>query len=198
MTDCFALLNEPRRPWLDSEQLKTKFHAVSAACHPDHFPASSEAQRRELNQRFAEINAAFRCLNDLKDRLQHLLELEAGAKPKDVQRLPPGTMDLFMEVGQKCRDTDAFLAERARVHSPMLKVKLLARGFEWTEQLQNLQGTINQKRNALEAELRQLNTSWETAPPPGAAGRGAALPLERIEHLYRSVSYMDRWTEQIQ
>jgi hypothetical protein len=35
MNDCFALLNEPRRPWLDSEALKQRFVSLSAELHPD-------------------------------------------------------------------------------------------------------------------------------------------------------------------
>ena len=35
MADYFALLDEPRRPWLDPEELKAKFHALTATVHPD-------------------------------------------------------------------------------------------------------------------------------------------------------------------
>ncbi|HWN95683.1 MAG TPA: hypothetical protein VNT99_11665 [Methylomirabilota bacterium] len=35
MTDAFALLKEPRRPWLDAEALKQKFLPLSAKVHPD-------------------------------------------------------------------------------------------------------------------------------------------------------------------
>jgi hypothetical protein len=35
MTDCFDLLGEPRRPWLDAEALKSRFLLLSAEAHPD-------------------------------------------------------------------------------------------------------------------------------------------------------------------
>jgi len=35
MTDYFALLDEPRRPWLDVSSLKQKFLARSSEVHPD-------------------------------------------------------------------------------------------------------------------------------------------------------------------
>ena len=35
MTDCFALLGEPRCPWLDAEALKSRFLVLSAEAHPD-------------------------------------------------------------------------------------------------------------------------------------------------------------------
>jgi hypothetical protein len=115
-----------------------------------------------------------------------------------VQRIPPGTMDLFMEVGQRCRDVDAFLAERAKVTSPLLKVGMFQKSMDWTETLASLQHRVNAKRDDLLAELKTMNAVWETAPPIGSPERAAALPLERLEQLYRVLSYVSRWTEQIQ
>jgi hypothetical protein len=43
-----------------------------------------------------------------QERLLHLLELELGSRPRDVQRIPSGTMDLFVEVGQVCHEVDRF------------------------------------------------------------------------------------------
>lgn len=198
MTDYFALLREPHRPWLDAEALKKDFLVLSSAVHPDRFHNAPESERSEAGQRYAELNTAYQCLRDPKDRLQHLLTLELGAKPKDVQRIPPGTMELFMEVGQTCRDADAFQAERAKVTSPMLKVQLFQRGLEWTDQLTALQKKINARRDELQAELQSLNTIWDSAPPIGSPHRTASLPLERLEQIYRALSYVSRWTEQIQ
>ena len=123
MSDAFALLNEPRRPWLDAEALKQKVLPLSSAVHPDRFHSAPEAERQQATTRYTELNAAYNTLREPKERLLHLLELEA-AKPKDVQRIPPGTMDLFVEVGQLCRDVDAFIVEQAKVTSPLLKVQM--------------------------------------------------------------------------
>src|SRR5260221_13341315 len=109
MKDYFALLTEPRRPWLDLEQLKAEFLALSAEAHPDRVHQASDAEKGSANQRFAELNAAYNCLREAKSRLQHLLELELGSRPKEVQEIAPETMDLFMEVGQLCREVDRFI-----------------------------------------------------------------------------------------
>lgn len=198
MTDAFALLNEPRRPWLDAEALKQKFLALSSEVHPDRVHSATDAEKQAANARYAELNAAHNTLREPRDRLLHLLELELGAKPRDVQRIPPGTMDLFVEVGQLCRDVDAFLASRGNVTSPLLKVKLFEQGMEWTDKLQALQQHINAKRDELAAELQQMNAAWEPGPPAGSPQRAAALPLERLEQIYRVFSYVARWTEQVQ
>jgi hypothetical protein len=107
-------------------------------------------------------------------------------------------MDLFVEVGQSCRDIDAFVAERARVTSPLLKVQMFQRTSEWTDRLNELQQNVNLMRDGLVGELQTMNRAWESAPDPGSPGRPAALPLERLEQIYRVFSYVSRWTEQIQ
>ncbi len=119
MPDAFALLDEPRRPWLDAEALKEKFLPLSSAVHPDRTHNAPDAEKQMTTERYAELNAAYTTLREPRNRLLHLLELETGAKPSDIQRIPPGTMDLFVEVGQLCRDIDAFMSERAKVTSPL-------------------------------------------------------------------------------
>jgi len=198
MTDNFALLNEPRLPWLDPESLKQKFFPLSAPFHPDRVHGGTDAEKLSANQRYAELNAAYNYLREPKERLLHLIELELGKKPSDIQKIPPGTMDLFVEVGQTCRDADTFLDEKSKVTSPLLKVQLFERGQEWTDKLNALQQKINAKRETLSAELRDLNSVWEMAPAVGSPERVAVLPLERLEQIYRVFSYIARWSEQIQ
>lgn len=198
MTDAFALLAEPRHPWLDADALKARFLPLATAVHPDRVHGASEAEKLAANGRYAELNAAFNTLREPRDRLLHLLELEAGARPRDIQRIPPGTMDLFVEIGQTCRDADAFLAKKTEATSPMLRLRLMQEGLVWTDQLQTLQGRVNAKRDEFIAELRALNATWAAAPPVGSPERAAALPLERLEQIYRAMSYVARWTEQLQ
>src|SRR5258706_6717806 len=121
MTDFFALFHEPRRPWLDPEKLKSKFLSLSAAVHPDRVHTALAPEKQAAHERFTELNTACQILREPKERLLHLLELELGAKPKDVQKVPPTTLDLFMEVGQLCREDEAFLADRARATAPFVK-----------------------------------------------------------------------------
>ena len=71
MTDAFALLDEPRQPWLEVEALKTKFLTRSAATHPDKF--TDPAEKETAQTRFADLNSAHEILRDPKLRLQHLL-----------------------------------------------------------------------------------------------------------------------------
>ncbi len=198
MTDAFALLGLPRRPWLDPDSLKTRFHELSSPLHPDRFHSGSPQEREHAQHQFAELSAAFHTLKEPRERLLHLLELESGGRPKDIQKIPPGTMDLFVEIGQTCRDADEFLRTRQESPSPMLKLKQLQQSLDWNDRLTELQQRVNAKNAELTAELRTLNAAWESMQSPaGDSSRASALPLERLEQLYRGLSYVGRWTEQL-
>ena len=198
MTDHFALFAESRRPWLDAEALKAKFLQFTNAVHPDRFHNGPEREKFLAHQRYLELNAAYTCLREPKDRLLHLLELELGTRPKEVQIVPPGMMELFLEVGQLCRNVDAFLAGRAQATAPILRVPLFERGREWADKLVMVRERINATRMELETELRTLNPVWEQAPVPGHPERANALALGRLEQVYRVLSYVFRWQAQIQ
>jgi DnaJ-domain-containing protein 1 len=196
--DCFALLDEPRRPWLDAEALKEKFLARAAALHPDRFHASSPAEKEDASRRYAELNSAHARLRDTKDRLAHLLELESGGRPQDVQKVPPSAMELFFQIARLCQETDQFLAGRGQVTSPMLKVQTFERGLELTERISGLQQVLADSMESIEAQLRTLNDAWSAAPAVGSPRRAGQLPLDRLEALYRESSFLARWRGQLQ
>ena len=198
MTDHFALFQEPRRPWIDPDSLKAKFFVSAAECHPDRFHLATEADRAVAQQRYTELNTAYLCLREPKDRLLHLLELELGNKPKAVQQLPAGTMELFVEVGEICRQVDAFLVEKAKVTSPLLKVQWFEKGMQWIDVLNALRQKILSKHGEIIGELTAMNSVWESAPSPGTELRRATLPLQRLEQIYRALSFIASWTAQIE
>ncbi len=198
MTDFFALFGEPRRPWLDPVELKAKFLAFTAEVHPDRFHNATEAEKRAASQRYTELNTAYNCLRAAKVRLLHLLELERGTKPPEVQQIPPATMDLFTQVNQLCREADSFLAEKANATSPILKVQMFEKGMALTEKLNSRLQQLNARREALTEQMKLLNLAWESAPPAGSPVRINVLPCTRLEHIYREFSFLTRWCEQLQ
>ncbi len=192
MTDYFVLLAETRRPWLDPEALKSNFLALAAKAHPDKKGQTNESETVVANQRYAELNAAYHCLAEPKLRLRHLLELELGTKPSDVQQIPPALADLFAEVATMCRNADAFLVEKSKITSPLLQVQLFERAQEWIEQLRTLQGRLTGLHSKLVEELKSLDAVWISR-----SGERAVL-LNRLEELYRLFGYFNRWNGQIQ
>ncbi|HTI97702.1 MAG TPA: hypothetical protein VL527_02275 [Dongiaceae bacterium] len=187
MTDHFTLLQEPRRPWLEPEPLREKFLTLSAQVHPDRVHNAAPAEKEAAQQRYTALNAAYTCLREPKDRLRHLLELELGAKPSDLTRIPDDLMAWFTEVGQLLRQTEAFRTEAAAVTSPLLKVQMFQRGQDWIEKLSALRQKIAGHRDALLAELKTLDAGWT-----------AAKPLDRLREIWRLLGFYDRWIAQLQ
>ncbi len=196
MTDCFALFEEAHRPWLEPDSLKKKFLSLSAQMHPDRVHKGNEMEKNAAHTRYLEINSAYNCLRDPKERLRHLLELERGSKPNDLQQVPPDLMNTFMEVSQLCRDSDAFLGEKAKVSSPLLKVQLFERAQAWTEKLTKLQGALNGWHERLVADLKAVDAKWHSDLRLNLSSRNSAL--DQLEELYRLFSYFNRWSAQIQ
>lgn len=193
MPDHFALLNETRRPWLDPDLLKQKFLGLSGRLHPDKIAGVDDSAKAFATKQFAELNMAYRCLADPKLRLLHLLELELGAKPKDIQQIPPGLADLFAEVAMVCRNTDSFLAEKEKVTSPLLQVQLFQKGQDWIEKLNSLQKKLNELSGPLATELKALDAKWIASE----SGPRREI-LTRLEEIYRLLGYFNRWNNQLQ
>jgi len=191
MTDYFSLLAEPRRPWLDPESLKKKFLTLSAAVHPDRVHNSGAEEKAAAQKSYMELNQAYQQLRNPKERLQHLLELETGAKPQQVQQVPTDLMEFFFQVAQLFKQTDSFLAEKAKLSSPLLQVQIFETAQEWTEKLNALQQQLNARQERLVTELKELDERWVNA-----AERKPMLG--RLEELYRLFSYFARWQSQIQ
>ena len=190
------MLGETRRPWIDPAALKEKFLTLSARVHPDRVHGASDEEKRAANLRYTELNAAYQCLRDPKERLRHLLELERGARPADVQSIPSGLMDLYLDVSRLCREADGFLAGRAAVTSPLLRVGMFEGGQELTDKLQAFVRGLDVRRQSLAEEVKILNAGW--ADPAAADSPGRAVTLARLEELWRLFGYYGRWIGQIQ
>jgi curved DNA-binding protein CbpA len=194
VTDYFALLDEPRRPWLEPETLKSKFLARAAVAHPDKQSTAGETEKLAVNRRYAELNTAYHCLTEPKLRLLHLWELELGAKPREVQEIPSTLADLFAEVATNCRNADAFLIQKSQTASPLLQVQLFERTQEWVERLRGLQTKLAGLHGKLMEELKSLDALWVSQSQSGQR----TILLNRLEELYRLFSYFGRWSGQIQ
>ena len=92
MTDYFALLEQPRGPWIDPAALKDIYHRKTLQTHPD-----TAAPGRESD--FAELNEAYQALQDPKRRLHHLLSLENCVPSSANQAVPQELQELFLLIG---------------------------------------------------------------------------------------------------
>jgi len=196
MIDYFALLGEDRRPWIDADLLKKRFLALSGEAHPDRVHGGSSEERLSAQHHYAELNAAYNSLRHPKERLQHLLELETGAKPQQVQQIPADLTEFFFEVGRLFQQVDKFLAEKAKTSSPLLLVQLFEAGQLWTEKLNALQQRLRMRQQDSTENLKALDRQWAAQEKGDTAARRNVL--QELERLYRLFGYYARWEAQIQ
>lgn len=90
MTDYFVLLQQPRQPWIDPEQLEEKYRDLARKTHPD--------QSAEPVHNFTEVNHAYRTLRDPGLRLQHLLALAGHPPATSPTEVPRDLANLFTKI----------------------------------------------------------------------------------------------------
>ncbi len=166
MTDCFALLEQPRAAWLDLEQLKEAFHSRTMQAHPD---------AQGSNAEFAQLNEAYQVLREPKRRLQHLLALSGAPPLTQSAAIPAEVAALFPAVAELTRRADTVLAKSRGATSA------LARSL--------VQAEVSTTQKEIEALLGQLQAMFEAA---NDELRAAAGPDEWRE-LSLLFSYLTRW-----
>ena len=196
MVDHFARLNLPRRPWLDGEQLRQRFHDLSADVHPDQSHNADTATKAEKQKVFAEINAAYQCLDDSKCRVRHLIELERGKTPENVRSIPDEMTEWFMEIGALCRKVDAFLARKEKQDSPMLQAALMVEGMALNDEVTEMHSRLLGELSKLDIELRSLVPAWELLDTQ-VDDRTERLPLAKLEALAQRLSFWVKWIAQL-
>jgi curved DNA-binding protein CbpA len=193
VTDYFALLGEPRRPWLDADRLKEKFLALSRQTHPDRRDPQTASGPVEPGQAFAEINAAWNCLRDPRNRLRHLLQLELGNSARDAHSIPSELMSVSLEVGSLCREADGFLNERETQTSALVRAQMFERGQELAEKLMAMQQQIGKGREDLLGEVQKLDATWANT-----ARDARQQALKRLKEIESVLGFAGRWLAQLQ
>jgi curved DNA-binding protein CbpA len=180
MPDHFAILAQPRRPWLDDEALKEAFHRASAQQHPDVAGGGGENA--------SALNAAYAALRDPASRLRHLLELEwPGAAPARAA-IAPALAELFGKIAA-LRQVGAALAKRASAAQTPLARALLA-------------GDHATHRRALEATLAELAAAEAAAHDDLRAidAQWAARDdrtRDQLTALQQSFAFLAKWQAQL-
>lgn len=179
MTDFFALLEQPRQPWLDSEKLREAFHERSRCAHPD--AGGSEAA-------FAQINEAYQVLQNPRRRLQHLLALENQAPAAAGQAVAEDIADLFQSVAAASQEADAVSRKLATASNPLSRSLL-------QPELRSARGRLDEVSAALRALHEKANDELK------ALNDSSALPAEKrvaeLQRLAGRFAYLTRWTSEI-
>jgi len=184
----FAFFQLEPAPALDASALKERFARETADSHPDKFAQASVEERATAESRYAALNQAYQTLIDPRARLLALYELTKGQKPPDIQRIPPGTMDLFKEVGELCRELDEFLEKKRTTTGRVQRAGLMSEELRLQDALVSLRMKLEQFAATVDAEIAALDVRW----------RAGDRDLNALEAVYRKYSYLARWRQQLE
>ena len=183
MPDPFAILLQPRRPWLDLESLKEHFHRQTAKHHPD-------VSGGEDDGHFAALNAAYAVLRDPASRLRRLLELEAPERLAPSREIPPALADLFMGIAGFRQALDVFRKKEAASSSALARALLAGERLALSHQGDAVRASLESAYDIAIEALRAIDADWAKDPRPSDT-------LERLAALYHHCAYLSKWRSQL-
>ena len=161
MTDYFAVMEVPRAPWLDGDELKERFHRLGAVRHPD-APGGSAAE-------FSTLNEAWQTLRDPVSRLRHFLQLTEPESLPTSNQAPAELGDLFMAVAMLKQSCQQLSASREKAASPIARALVEPQRLGLLGTLEAVHGRVRQAVQECNAGIRcQASTAKELA---GSLGR---------------------------
>jgi len=172
VTDHFAVLGIPRAAWLDPEELKERFHRLSAQRHPDAAGGTAQA--------FTDLNDAWQTLRDPAKCLRHYLELEHPESLAGTAQTPPELAGLFMDIAASRQSAQKLGTKLAEATSPLTRALL------------------EPERIAQRARLDSLNANVvaRTAQITAAVRAGTLTP-EQLATSLASLVFLGKWTAQL-
>jgi len=180
MPDHFAILAQPRRPWLDDAALKEAFHRATAQQHPDVIGGSSEDA--------AALNAAYAVLREPAARLRHLLDLEWPDLASTAAGITPELADLFGKIAALRQAGAALTKKEAAAQSPLARALLAGDHAAHRGSLESTLTTLAAAEAAADDDLRGMDAGWST--------RDAALHA-RLAVLQQRFAYLAKWQTQL-
>jgi curved DNA-binding protein CbpA len=182
MTDYFALLDQPRRPWLDPEELKQVFHQKSLEAHPD---AQTPSDR---DQTFTQLNEAYQVLREPKRRLHHLLSLEGAPPGADNVSVPENIERLFPMVAALIQESESIMRKLETATNALSRSLVRPNLLRGAESMRQMLQTLEQLYGEAIHELQTISDSRTSGSPEHRA---------QLEALYLRFSYLTKWTSEL-
>jgi hypothetical protein len=146
VTDLFAVLGLSRSPWLDSEELKQRHHAMMAAGHSN-------------NASPAILNEARRTLENPALRIRHFLALEFPDYQPAAQ--PHQDWDFFLQVGDATRQATELAARKSSLSHPLARAALQKEILNQRDTLLTLKEEIEKRLATADERLQAFEKNPE-------------------------------------
>jgi curved DNA-binding protein CbpA len=168
VTDLFAVLGVPRRPCVDADELKERFHRLSARHHPDAAGGSAQS--------FTDLNTAWQTLRDPAKCLRHYLELTHPGLLAGADQTPADLADLFMDIAAFRQSAQKLAARLASASTPLTRALLEPERITLRAKSDDLAAAVADRTAKILASLR------EESPGP-----------EALTTLLSSLVFLGKW-----
>ncbi len=174
MEDAFSLFSLERRPRLDEAALKERYLRLAAACHPD---LSGD------DEKFHQLQDAYKTLREPAARLRHLLELEfpSGGKKSD----PAPHAELFMSAGSAVQAAKAVFLRSEKTTTALARALLSPEIATVLREVRKALESVQKAQDQLTDRLESLDVRWPE------------VSADELSALAASFSFLSRWKSQL-
>ena len=189
--DAFARLKLPRRPYLDSEELKECYLECIKSAHPDG-EANPLSTEHPAEDAAAEINRAREILANEVHRIAHFLLLETGSDVTQHRVVPDGLADFFMRLSPLFNQADSLAQGIREEASPILKAQLYMSASHLLSKLSEIQSELQSQCNQARQELIEADRKWIQGSSASTEQTRVQV-LETLAGVYQRLSFLNRW-----
>jgi len=97
----FELFEIPVQLTIDRKALHRKFIALSREVHPDYFGQAGEAEQERMLERSADLNRAYKTLQDPDATMKYVLEMKGVLAEEEKYDLPPAFLMDVMDINEQ-------------------------------------------------------------------------------------------------
>lgn len=153
---------------MDADELKERFHRLSARHHPDAAGGSAQS--------FTDLNTAWQTLRDPAKCLRHYLELTHPGSLAGAGQTPADLADLFMDIAAFRQSAQQLAARLASASTPLTRAILEPERIALRAKSDDLAATVADRTAKILATLR------EKSPAP-----------EELAALLSSLVFLGKW-----
>src|SRR5580692_7987254 len=177
-SDYFAMLEFPRKLWIEMGALEQKFLQLSWKLHPDNFVNASEAERDISLKRSSELNDAYRTLKDPVARVEYLLGIEGARKEgEQKQQAPPELLEEVFDLNESLDELRDAKASGGDLESLKSRLEIAETSFQ-------------QKLLEVDQQLFSAAKQWDAAIDANAADSDRDAIKVRLNELLNRRSYI--------
>jgi molecular chaperone HscB len=177
-SDYFAMLELPRKLWLEMSVLEQKFLQLSWKLHPDNFVNASQEEREISLKRSSELNDAYRTLRDPIARVGYLLAVEGARKEgENKQQAPPELLEEVFELNESLDELRDAKASGGDTASLKQRLEAAEKNFE-------------QKLAEVDGRLQATAREWDKAIDDNADEAARKQVMAKLNELLNRRSYI--------